>query len=103
MNDWGFTNKVPAEVVLAEGIVLRGDLHLLARPSYPPGPETPLEMLCRADPFFALTLAVGGVAGPLLEQTGVPLGSARAGLGEAADYLEPIKLNERQAGIEIRG
>jgi hypothetical protein len=43
------------------------------------------------------------VAGPLLEQTGVPLGSARAGLGEAADYLEPIKLNERQAGIEIRG
>jgi len=38
MNDWGFTNKVPAEVVLAEGIVLRGDLHLLARPAYPPGP-----------------------------------------------------------------
>ena len=45
MNDWGFTNKVPAEVVLAEGIVLRGDLHLFARPAYPPGPETPLDPL----------------------------------------------------------
>jgi 3-hydroxyisobutyrate dehydrogenase len=48
-------------------------------------------------------LAETGVDGPLLEQTGVRLSSARAELGEAADYLDPIKLNERQAGIEIRG
>jgi hypothetical protein len=33
----------------------------------------------------------------------VRLGAARAVLGEAADYLDPIRLNERQAGIEIRG
>jgi hypothetical protein len=59
MSDWGITTKVPAEVVLAEGIVLAGDLHLFARPAYPPGPETPLEMLNRADTFFALTLADG--------------------------------------------
>jgi 3-hydroxyisobutyrate dehydrogenase len=39
----------------------------------------------------------------LLEQTGVRLGSARAELGETADYLDPIRLNERQAGVEIRG
>jgi 3-hydroxyisobutyrate dehydrogenase len=44
-----------------------------------------------------------GVDGPLLEQTWVRLGAARAVLGEAADYLDPIRLNERQAGIEIRG
>ena len=36
MSDWGITTQ------------------------YPPGPETPLEMLDRADAFFALTLA-GGV------------------------------------------
>ena len=61
MSDWGITTKVPAEVVLAEGITLAGDLHLYARATYPPGPETPLEMLNRADGFFALTLEGGGV------------------------------------------
>jgi hypothetical protein len=60
MSDWGITTKVPAEVELAEGLVLAGDLHLYARPTYPPGPETPLEMLNRNDVFFALTLD-GGV------------------------------------------
>ncbi|MBA3495703.1 MAG: hypothetical protein H0T86_01195 [Gemmatimonadales bacterium] len=56
MSDWGTTTRVPAEVVLAEGIVLAGDLHLYARPTYPPGPETVLEMLNRQESFFALTL-----------------------------------------------
>ncbi|MEP7175006.1 MAG: hypothetical protein ABI860_00560 [Gemmatimonadales bacterium] len=56
MSDWGTTTKVPAEVTLAEGIVLAGDLHLYARPTYPPGPETVLEMLNRSETFFALTL-----------------------------------------------
>ncbi|HUR94936.1 MAG TPA: hypothetical protein VMY76_10160 [Gemmatimonadales bacterium] len=55
MSDWGITTKVPAEVVLAEGIVLAGDLHLYARPTYPPGPETVLEMLNRTETFFALS------------------------------------------------
>ena len=48
-------------------------------------------------------LAETGVDGPLLEQTGARLGAARAELGETADYLDPIRLNERQAGVEIRG
>jgi len=61
MSDWGITTKVPAEVILAEGIALSGDLHLYARTTYPPGPETPLEMLNRADSFFALTIDGGGV------------------------------------------
>ena len=60
MSDWGITTKVPADVLLVEGVGLTGDLHLYARPTYPPGPETPLEMLNRGDVFFALTLN-GGV------------------------------------------
>lgn len=62
MSDWGSTNQVPASVSLVEGLVVEGDLHLLTRPAYPPGPETPLEMLNRPDAFFALTLSGGGVA-----------------------------------------
>ena len=62
MSDWGATERVPAEVVLADGIVLEGDLHLLARTAYPLDTETPAEMLNRADPFFALSLQGGGVS-----------------------------------------
>jgi hypothetical protein len=60
MSDWGATQRVPAEVVLARGGVLVGDLHLLARTAYPLDPESPLEMLNRPEPFFALMLAEGG-------------------------------------------
>jgi 3-hydroxyisobutyrate dehydrogenase-like beta-hydroxyacid dehydrogenase len=31
------------------------------------------------------------------------VGIARAEPGEAADYLDPIRLNLRQAGVEIHG
>lgn len=62
MSDWGDTHTVRAEVAMADGRALEGDLHLLSRTSYPPGPETPLDMLNRAEPFFALTLRAGGVA-----------------------------------------
>jgi 3-hydroxyisobutyrate dehydrogenase len=48
-------------------------------------------------------LAQTGVPGPLLELTHALLGAARAELGEAADYLDPIRLTERRAGVEIRG
>jgi 3-hydroxyisobutyrate dehydrogenase len=54
-----------------------------------------------------------GIATDLLTQTGVPgpvfelvhalLAAARAELGESADYLDPIRLTERRAGVEIRG
>lgn len=61
MSDWGSTNRVSALVALTTGIVVEGDLHLLTRPAYPPGPESPLEMLNRTDPFFVLTLPDGVV------------------------------------------
>jgi hypothetical protein len=60
VSDWGATQRVPAEVVLAKGGVLVGDLHLLARTAFPLDPESPLDMLNRGEPFFALTLAEGG-------------------------------------------
>ena len=57
MSDWGITTKVPADVVLAEGIALCGRPAPATRATtYPPGPETPLEMLNRSDAFFALTI-----------------------------------------------
>jgi 3-hydroxyisobutyrate dehydrogenase len=48
-------------------------------------------------------LAETGVPGPVLALADALLRAARADLGEEADYLEAIKLTERQAGVEIRG
>jgi 3-hydroxyisobutyrate dehydrogenase len=44
-----------------------------------------------------------GLATPLLDQVAAQSAAARRELGEGADYLEPIKLNERRAGVEVRG
>ena len=44
-----------------------------------------------------------GVEGPMLELAYRLYGEARQALGEHADYLEAIRLTERQAGVEIRG
>ncbi len=61
VTDWGATQRVQARVVLAEGVVLAGELHLLASTTHPSEIESPLEMLNRDDPFFALTQPEGGV------------------------------------------
>jgi len=55
-----------------------------------------------------IAIAVGfldsqGVAAPVLHLVGELFRAARAQLGEGADYLEAIRLQERQAGAEIRG
>ena len=44
-----------------------------------------------------------GSRGPCWSRPGGLLSTARAELGDDADYLEAIRLIERQAGIEIRG
>lgn len=46
---------------MADGAVLVGDLHLAERATNPAETESPLEMLNRGDPFFALSLTQGGV------------------------------------------
>jgi 3-hydroxyisobutyrate dehydrogenase len=48
-------------------------------------------------------LAEQGVDAPLLDQARECFASARAALGESADYLEAIRVVEQQAGVEIRG
>jgi hypothetical protein len=62
MSDWGATRRVSVEVVLADGVVIEGDMHLVASAAYPLSTESPLEMLNRQDPFFALTLHHAEVA-----------------------------------------
>lgn len=44
-----------------------------------------------------------GVDSPLLHLASDMLNAARAALGESADYLEAIRLQERRARVEIRG
>jgi len=43
------------------------------------------------------------VEAPVIRLAGALLAAAGATLGESADYLEPIRGIERQAGVEIRG
>ncbi len=40
---------------------------------------------------------------PVLTQTGALLGEARRALGEEADHVEVIRLQEERAGVELRG
>ena len=75
MSDWGATRRVSAEVILADGVVLEGEMHLMASTAYPLISESPLEMLNRPDPFFALTLGQGEVT--LLSKAQVALVSCR--------------------------
>ncbi len=42
-----------------------------------------------------------GMSGPVLHLTSDLLGKAHAALGEDADYLEPIRLIEQEAGVEL--
>jgi 3-hydroxyisobutyrate dehydrogenase-like beta-hydroxyacid dehydrogenase len=48
-------------------------------------------------------LADQGVAGPILNGALECYAAARRALGEAADSLEAIRVNEAHAGVEIRG
>lgn len=62
MSDWSATTeRLPAEIILAEGLVIEGDLHLQARAAHHEGRETLLEMLNREDEFIPVSLAGGGI------------------------------------------
>jgi 3-hydroxyisobutyrate dehydrogenase len=62
-----------------------------------------LALLAKDVGIAAELLKETGVSGPVVELAGVLLNAARAQLGEAADYLEPIRITEARAGVEIRG
>lgn len=61
MADYAQTERCSVRITLAEGLVIRGDIHLQPRVAWRDGPETPLEMLNREDAFFPVTLAGGDV------------------------------------------
>ena len=62
MSEWSSAvTQVPAELLLADGSVLRGDLHVQARSRHGARAETPTEFLNRSEPFFAITGRDGGV------------------------------------------
>lgn len=106
MSDWGATQQVAARIVLGEGVVLAGHLHLLARATSPTETESPLEMLNREEPFFALTLNEGGVAFISKAQVAVVSCQELAPV-EDPDRLSAAKLVELSVeltdGVEYRG
>ena len=106
MTDWGATQRVQARVVLAEGIVLSGELHLLASTTHPTEIESPLEMLNRDDPFFALTQPEGGVTFVSKAQVSVVACQAHQPL-EDPDRASAAKLVsltvELMDGVQYRG
>jgi hypothetical protein len=55
--EWASTHRVPAAITLSGGEVVIGDLHLQSRVPHRDGPESPIELLNRADPFFAVAVA----------------------------------------------
>ena len=62
MGDWASTERITADIALADQARLRGELHVQGRVAQHDGAETPLEMLNRPDPFFPITLEQGRVA-----------------------------------------
>lgn len=61
MNDWATTERLPARVTLAEGLVIEGEAHLQPGVAWHEGPETPIEMLNRGEAFFPVSLPQGDV------------------------------------------
>jgi hypothetical protein len=57
---WLSTERVPADIDLADGEQVRGDLHLQPLVAHRDGAETPLEMLNREEQFFPVSLGNGG-------------------------------------------
>jgi hypothetical protein len=103
---WGSIYREHARVVFADGGAVDGQLHLLARVNYPPGPETPLEMLNRPDAFFALT---GGGNHPVLVSKAQ---AAVVSCGQGAFPTDPDRLSAARlvpidvvmaTGLELRG
>ena len=106
MSDWGATQRVAARIVLAEGVVLAGDLHLLVRTTSPNDAESPLEMLNRDEPFFALSLGSGGVALVSKAQVAVVSCQELAPMGDPdrASAAKLVALSvELTDGVEYRG
>lgn len=106
MSDWAETRRVAASVIVGSGDVIMGELHLQPSVPYRDGPESPLEMLNRADWFFPLALADGGVA--FLSKDTVAVVSCAAADMPSPDPARQgaathVDMEVRMAGGEYRG
>ena len=61
VSNWASTERVPAQILLAEQMVIQGELHLQPMVAFHEGSETPLEMLNRSDAFFPISLPGGEI------------------------------------------
>jgi hypothetical protein len=96
MSDWGATTRVPAEVTLGEGMIIRGDLHLMGRVATHEGPETPLDMLNREQPFFPMSLPNGDV----LFVSKAQVATVATGAPTLPDDPDRIQV-AKQVGLEV--
>jgi hypothetical protein len=106
MGDWASTERISADIYLADQARLKGELHLQGRVAHHDGPETPLEMLNRSDTFFPVTLDQGKVAFVPKAQVAVVECTPAMGYGdpERASAAKTIALEIVMAGgDEFRG
>ena len=106
MGDWASTERISAGIALAEQLELRGELHVQGRVAQHDGPETPLEMLNRADAFFPVTLPEGKVAFVAKSQVAVVACAPEIGQSDPdrASAAKTIRLEIVMAnGAEFRG
>jgi hypothetical protein len=106
VSDWAETRRVAASVIVAGGDVIIGELHLQPGVAYREGPESPVEMLNRAESFFPLALADGGVAF-LSKDTVVVVSCATADMPAPdparAGAQSHVEMEVKLVGAEYRG
>lgn len=100
MSNWASTERLPAEVTLAESVILQGEIHLQPRVGHHDGPETPLEMLNRPEPFFPVTLSGGQIAFAAKSQVAVVTCQPGVAMSdsERASAAKTIRLDVTMAG-----
>lgn len=109
MGDWSKTHRVSGEAQLVTGASLAGDLHLQPSTQVHRSVETPLEMLNRAEAFFALSLEDGTVRLLAKDQTvavsfgaGFPDAEPGDTPGATALRLEVLMVDGREYIGEVR-
>ena len=106
MGDWVSTERIKADISLAEQVGLKGELHVQGRVAHHDGPETLLEMLNRDDTFFPVTLPDGKVAFVAKAQVAVVTCSPEVGQSDP-DRLSAAKTIALEiimaGGAEFRG
>jgi hypothetical protein len=89
--------SVPASLLLTEGNRRRGEIYVMERVPHHTGPETPLEMLNRAEGFFPFRAAGEGAVLLVAKARTITLSVPREATAEDPARLSAAKL----VGIEL--